>query len=148
MGPTNLIMTVPEARTICILVLTLAIGFLGFIAMKAWTMYSQRESAGVVEASATVKGSVEEVFDYLVDFSNSMEWDPGVHSANRPKADGPIRVGSTSLLITLWKGRLSPMAFRVEALENPAPMEYLIMLNGVGDFVTVLDTFRLTPAPG
>ena len=59
-----------------------------------------------------------EVFDYLKDFSNAAEWDPGVAEARRLDG-GEIRVGSEFLLVTEFLGRRTPLTYRVAELRSP-----------------------------
>lgn len=62
--------------------------------------------------TVTVPMDLEEVFDYLADFSNTEEWDPGVETATRLD-EGPVDTGSR---------------FRVSVGVGPAklPVEYWI----------------------
>ena len=57
-----------------------------------------------ISKSVYVPRPAEEVFDYLADFANTAEWDPGVASAIRTST-GPIGRGSTFHLVTLFRGR-------------------------------------------
>lgn len=47
----------------------------------------------VVQNAAEINRSPEEVFDYLVDLRNELEWNPGVQSMEKI-TDGPISVGT------------------------------------------------------
>ena len=50
---------------------------------------------------------IEDVFDYVADFANSQEWDPGVATAERLD-DGPVGLGSRFRLGVRLGGRASP----------------------------------------
>ena len=49
-----------------------------------------------------------QVFAFMGDFSNSVKWDPGVKSSVRDQ-QGPIEVGSSFSLVTVFKGSESQM---------------------------------------
>jgi hypothetical protein len=54
----------------------------------------------VIENSVQIDRSPEEVFDYLVDLRNELEWNPDVESMKK-LTDGPISVGTKFL--AKWK---------------------------------------------
>jgi carbon monoxide dehydrogenase subunit G len=54
----------------------------------------------VIENSVQINQSPEEVFDYLVDLRNELQWNPGVQSMEKV-SDGPIEVGTKFL--AKWK---------------------------------------------
>lgn len=60
----------------------------------------------------------EEVFEYLKDFSNAAQWDPGVADAQRLDT-GQIKVGSEFLLVTELLGRKTPLTYRIVELHAP-----------------------------
>lgn len=87
-----------------------------------------------------VRGSVDEVFDYLADFTTSAAWDPGVVSATRLDA-GPVRVGSRFDVRVRFAGRELPMAYRVERADRPHHLE----LSAVSPTSTARDVIHLAP---
>jgi hypothetical protein len=88
-----------------------------------------------------VRGSVDEVFDYLADFTSSAAWDPGVVSARRLD-DGPVSVGSRFEVRVRFAGRELPMAYRVERADRPGHLE----LSAVSPTSTARDVIELAPA--
>ena len=54
----------------------------------------------VIKNSVQIHRSPEEVFDYLVDLRNELEWNPDAQSMEK-KTDGPINVGTKFL--AKWK---------------------------------------------
>ena len=51
--------------------------------------------------------SLDETFEYIADFANSQEWDPGVVIARRV-GDGPVGPGSGYKLGVRMAGRVAP----------------------------------------
>jgi carbon monoxide dehydrogenase subunit G len=79
------------------------------------------------------------VFDYLADFSNTAEWDPGV--ARSVKAGpGPVGLGSTFDLVARFRGREVPVTYRVTVYERPSR----VVLVGENKRFTGTDDIRLT----
>jgi carbon monoxide dehydrogenase subunit G len=87
-----------------------------------------------------VPGPIDEVFDYLADFTTSAEWDPGVVSARRLD-DGPVRAGSRFDVQVRFAGRTLPMTYRVERADRPTRLE----LTGVSPSSTARDVIALAP---
>ena len=87
-----------------------------------------------------VPGPIDEVFDYLADFSTSAEWDPGVVSARRLD-DGPVRAGSRFDVQVRFAGRTLPMTYRVTRADRPTRLE----LTGVSPRSTACDVIALDP---
>ena len=63
--------------------------------------------------------SREEVFDYLADFANAREWDPGV-VAGENLTGQPIGPGSRFRLMCRFFGRQIPLEYRITAFEAPS----------------------------
>ena len=59
-----------------------------------------------------------EVFEYLANFSNAGEWDPGVTGAE-PLTPGPPDVGSVYRLRVRVAGRDVPFDYRVVSIDRP-----------------------------
>jgi len=61
---------------------------------------------------------VEQAFDYLADFSNTAEWDPGVVEASRLD-EGKIGVGSRFRVVTSFAGRKLRLVYEISELDRP-----------------------------
>jgi carbon monoxide dehydrogenase subunit G len=59
-----------------------------------------------------------EVFDYLADFENTAEWDPGVVEATKTSS-GAVGLGSTFDLIADFRGRKVPVSYEVTVYDPP-----------------------------
>jgi len=62
--------------------------------------------------------SAEETFDYMADFANAAEWDPGTASAERLTA-GEVGLGSAFRLYVRVGSRTTPLDYRIVAFEQP-----------------------------
>jgi len=80
---------------------------------------------------------IEEVFAYLSDFSNTLEWDPGVVEAERLD-DDPVEEGSEFTIVAEFLGRRNSLLYRV--VEHDPPN--VVTFRGVNASVVSLD--RLT----
>lgn len=90
----------------------------------------------VIENSVQINRSPEDVFDYLVDLRNELEWNPDVESM-RKLTDGPIGVGTKFL--AKWKqSKLSEV--ECIGLERPYCWSY-----SNGGPLTVVFDIKLTP---
>jgi carbon monoxide dehydrogenase subunit G len=78
-----------------------------------------------------------DAFDYVADFSNAQEWDPGVETAERLD-DGPIGTGSRFRLGVHLGRRVAPMEYRITTYEPP----HRVVLDGSGSGVTAVDDIR------
>ncbi len=86
-------------------------------------------------ASLVTARPLEEVFDYLADFSTTAEWDPGVVSASRV-GDGDVGLGSRFDLVTQFMGRTTELSYEIVAFDRPR----LVTLRGENATVVSLDT--------
>jgi carbon monoxide dehydrogenase subunit G len=77
-------------------------------------------------------------FDYIADFANSEEWDPGTASSNRLDG-GPVGAGSRFALHVRMGGRTAPMEYRIRDFERPSR----VVLVGSGRNVDALDDIRI-----
>lgn len=68
--------------------------------------------------TASVERPAEDVFDYLADFENVADWDPGVSNSTRCD-DGPLGVGSRFEVNLGFLGRDLELVYRIVALERP-----------------------------
>ena len=70
-----------------------------------------------VERSFPVNKPVDVVVNYLKDFANAEEWDPGTKSCVQETA-GPIVVGTTWHNVSVIKGRETELTYRLAELES------------------------------
>jgi hypothetical protein len=61
---------------------------------------------------------IEEAFDYLADFSRTVEWDPSVTEAERLTPD-PIGLGSRFRVTVSLLGRSVPIEYEIRTYERP-----------------------------
>ena len=85
--------------------------------------------------------SAEETFDYLADFANAAEWDPGVAAAERLDA-GPVALGSVFRLQVRVGPRITPLDYRIVSFERPNRVVLL------GDNGTIRSEDTITVVPG
>lgn len=87
--------------------------------------------------------SNEDVFDYLANFANAAEWDPGTLSAERI-GDGPIGPGATFRLMVVAGPRKLPLDYRIVAYERP----HRVVLVAQSSTVRSEDTVTVVPQAG
>jgi carbon monoxide dehydrogenase subunit G len=90
----------------------------------------------VIQNTTLIERAPDEVFDYLVDLRNELEWNPGVESMEKV-SDGPLGVGTTYL--AKWK---QSRLLEVECTRFDRPREWVYVNGGP---VAVTFTARLTP---
>lgn len=83
----------------------------------------------------------EALFDYMADFTNAAEWDPGTVSARRLD-DGPIGKGSRFELQVSFAGRESPFVYEITACDRPRR----VVLRAETDAVVLHDTMSVASA--
>ena len=93
-----------------------------------------------VSKSVVIPRPADEVFAYLADFSNTAEWDPGVATATQT-SDGPVGLGSTFDLVTLFRGREVPVTYEVTVYEPNSR----VVLVGRNPRFTGTDDIGVTP---
>ena len=81
------------------------------------------------------------VVDYLKDFSNAEEWDPGTESCTRTDT-GPVTVGSTWHNTSKIAGVSTELDYTLEKLTSDT-----IVLVGHNDSATSTDTITVVPNP-
>jgi uncharacterized protein YndB with AHSA1/START domain len=96
-----------------------------------------------IELTTVVKRSLNEVFDYLVDFSNLPQYEPWVERVERTSA-GPIRVGSTWTHVRRMGRRRITAPIDLVEYEPP---HRLAIVSGSGG-VSVRATQRFDPIEG
>jgi hypothetical protein len=62
--------------------------------------------------------SPEEAFDYLAEFSNARDWDPGIVEAANVAGD-PVGPGSRFRLVSRFLGRRLPLEYRITEFDRP-----------------------------
>jgi carbon monoxide dehydrogenase subunit G len=92
-----------------------------------------------VERTFTVGRPVEVVAEYLKDFANAEQWDPGTVTCTRTDS-GPVQVGSRWHNVSEFKGKETELDYRLERLEPNR-------LTFVGENKTATSTDDLTLAP-
>lgn len=80
---------------------------------------------------------IEAAFDYVAEFANAQQWDPGVATARRID-DGPVAVGTRYDLGVRMGGRVAPMEYRITELDRPRR----VVLVGTGSNVGAVDDIR------
>lgn len=70
-----------------------------------------------VTRTLTTHASPEAVFDYLADFRNAEEWDPGTQTCERVSGEGGV--GTTYRNVSKFLGRTSEITYVTEELERP-----------------------------
>ena len=83
----------------------------------------------------------EETFDYMADFANAAQWDPGTADAERLD-DGPVGLGSTFRLGVRVGSRVVPLDYRIVAYDRPRR----VVLLGESDTIRSEDTVTVGPA--
>jgi carbon monoxide dehydrogenase subunit G len=95
-----------------------------------------------VSRTFTVDKPVDVVVDYLADFSNATQWDPGTVRCER-QDDGPVRVGSTWTNVSRVLGRETTLSYRLERLEPGR-----VTLIGTNKTATSTDDITVLSAAG
>jgi carbon monoxide dehydrogenase subunit G len=80
---------------------------------------------------------LDRAFAYVADFSTSSSWDPGIATAERLD-QGAIGVGSRFRLGVRMLGRVSPMEYRITALDP----DRRVVFEGVGSGIRAVDEIR------
>ncbi|MET0930092.1 MAG: SRPBCC family protein [Aeromicrobium sp.] len=70
-----------------------------------------------VERTFTVSRSIEDVFDYLSDFENTNEWDPGTIETRRTGGDGGL--GTTYANRSTFAGRETELTYETIGFDRP-----------------------------
>ena len=94
----------------------------------------------VVTEVIEVPRSVEESFAYVADFTTVAEWDPGIHESRKVSGDGGV--GTVYEVQAEFRGKTMPFTYTVTAFEE----NERIVLDGVGEKATSLDTIAFEPA--
>lgn len=92
-----------------------------------------------IERTVVTDASPEAVWDYLSDFTNSTEWDPGTVRTIRLSGSGGV--GTTYENTSRFLGRETKLVYTV--VESSAPTR--LQLRGENDQVNATDTMTFTP---
>ncbi|MBA2446139.1 MAG: SRPBCC family protein [Nocardioidaceae bacterium] len=95
-----------------------------------------------IKRTAIVSKPLSQVFDYLADFRNAVEWDSGTVACTRRSGDGGV--GTTYANTSKFLGRKTDLTYVVETLEPP----HRLVLRGENATVVGRDTLVLTSADG
>lgn len=87
-----------------------------------------------------VPQEIEHTFDYVADFSQTAEWDPGVRSAWPRTADAP-QLGSEFVVNISVLGAEVELEFEITEYERP---NYLVMTGG-NSMIRSIDKISFTP---
>lgn len=79
-----------------------------------------------------------ELFDYMADFSNAEEWDPGTNSARR-RDDGAIGVGSKFELVVEFAGRETSYMYEITEFDRPN----VVVVEAESDALHLIDTMTM-----
>jgi hypothetical protein len=85
----------------------------------------------------------EKAFDYLADFSRTVEWDPSVVEARR-LTRGKVRLGSSFGVSVSFLGRRVPLKYRIAAFERPSRL----VLSGGDSSLRSIDEITFVSRPG
>lgn len=91
-----------------------------------------------VERSFTVSRSIEDVFDYLSDFENTNEWDPGTIHTRRTSGDGGI--GTTYENRSTFAGRETELTYETIGFDRPT----FFSARGTNKTATATDSMTFT----
>jgi len=94
-----------------------------------------------VERTFTVSRPVEEVFDYLADFTHTDEWDPGTVETKRTSGDGGL--GTTYSNVSEFVGRRVELTYETVTFDRPSKVQF----RGVNKATTATDSMSFTPTP-
>ena len=91
-----------------------------------------------VERTFTVSRSTEDVFDYLSDFENTNEWDPGTIDTRRTGGDGGL--GTTYANTSRFAGREVELTYETIGHDRPT----FFSARGTNKTATATDSLTFT----
>lgn len=86
---------------------------------------------------------VEEVFNYVADFANTEQWDPGIKSARQIDSQN-IGVGTKYDVVSEFGSSEIPMVYEIVEYEP----HHRVVLTGEGDSVGAVDTIVFEATEG
>ena len=93
-----------------------------------------------VSRTFTVTASPKQVVDYLKDFSNAEEWDPGTQTCHRID-DGPVTIGSRWHNVSKIVGVSAELDYKLLELTDTR-----LVFEGTNKSATSTDTMVVVPA--
>lgn len=97
------------------------------------------EGMTTVSRTFSVSPPPNVVIDYLKDFSNAEEWDPGTESCTRNDS-GPVQVGSTWHNVSKIAGNTTELTYELTELTDDR-----VVFVGKNDSATTTDTITVKP---
>jgi carbon monoxide dehydrogenase subunit G len=91
-----------------------------------------------VERTFTVSRSIDDVFDFLSDFENTNEWDPGTIHTQRTSGDGGI--GTIYENRSRFAGRETELTYKTIGFERPT----FFSARGTNKTATATDSMTFT----
>jgi carbon monoxide dehydrogenase subunit G len=91
-----------------------------------------------VERTFTVSRSTEDVFDFLSDFENTNEWDPGTIETRRTSGDGGL--GTTYHNRSSFAGRETELTYETIGFDRPT----FFSARGTNKTATATDSLTFT----
>ena len=91
-----------------------------------------------VERTFRVSRSIEDVFDYLSDFENTNEWDPGTIETRRTSGDGGI--GTIYANTSTFAGRRTELTYETIGFDRPT----FFSARGTNRTATATDSLTFT----
>jgi dehydrogenase/reductase SDR family member 12 len=95
-----------------------------------------------LQETRTVDRPIEEVFDYVADFGNIEEWDPGVVTSRR-RGDG-VGPGTEFEVEVRFGSGTAPMVYEITEFERPSK----VVLVGTSDRLVAVDEITFTDEDG
>jgi len=95
-----------------------------------------------VSRTFTVTPTPSVVLDYLKDFSNAEEWDPGTEKCTRNDS-GPVQVGSTWHNVSKIAGVSTELTYELRELTDDH-----LQFVGINETATSTDTITVLPKDG
>jgi carbon monoxide dehydrogenase subunit G len=93
-----------------------------------------------VERTFTVQAPLQAVVDYLTDFKNTEEWDPGTKSTTRTDS-GPVETGAQWHNVSEFRGRETELDYTLTEREAAK-----LVFVGKNKTVTSTDDLSFTPS--
>ncbi|QCW51157.1 polyketide cyclase [Nocardioides dongxiaopingii] len=95
-----------------------------------------------VTRTFTVDPAPAVVIDYLKDFTNATEWDPGTESCVRTDGSGPVGVGARFHNVSKIAGMSTELDYELRTLTHDT-----VVLVGKNETATSTDTITVVPGP-
>ncbi|MEJ7650422.1 MAG: SRPBCC family protein [Nakamurella sp.] len=93
----------------------------------------------VTTRTFTVAPKPAEVLEYLADFGNAEEWDPGTISCTRPDS-GPVEIGTSWKNVSKFVGREVELTYTLQERTDSR-----VVFVGTNDSATSTDTIEVVP---